>query len=213
MFRGRQPFPPGGKPKPHRINEMIRVPEIRVLDDEKKQLGVLPTMEALSLARQKGLDLVEIAPAATPPVCRIMDYGKFLYELHKKDHEAKKHQKTIQLKEIKFRPKISIHDYAFKLKHVQRFLEEGNKVKLTIMLRGREKSRPEMGLAILDRVITDVQGVGKPDGGVRRQDWAVSALLIPAKIGGKDAKVKNPQGSPKEVQNHGQEEGGPQESQ
>jgi len=192
---------------------MIRVPEIRVLDDEKKQLGVLPTMEALSLARQKGLDLVEIAPAATPPVCRIMDYGKFLYELHKKDHEAKKHQKTIQLKEIKFRPKISIHDYAFKLKHVQRFLEEGNKVKLTIMLRGREKSRPEMGLAILDRVITDVQGVGKPDGGVRRQDWAVSALLIPAKIGGKDAKVKNPQGSPKEVQNHGQEEGGPQESQ
>jgi translation initiation factor IF-3 len=192
---------------------MIRVPEIRVLDDEKKQLGVLPTLEALSLARQKGLDLVEIAPAATPPVCRIMDYGKFLYELHKKEHEAKKHQKTIQLKEIKFRPKISIHDYAFKLKHVQRFLEEGDKVKLTIMLRGREKSRPELGLAILDRVITDVQGVGKPDGGVRRQDWAVSALLIPAKIGGKDAKVKNPQGSPKEVQNHGQEEGGPQESQ
>jgi translation initiation factor IF-3 len=192
---------------------MIRVPEIRVLDDEKKQLGVLPTTEALSLARQKGLDLVEIAPAATPPVCRIMDYGKFLYELHKKEHEAKKHQKTIQLKEIKFRPKISIHDYSFKLKHVQRFLEEGDKVKLTIMLRGREKSRPEMGLAILDRVIADVQGVGKPDGGVRRQDWAVSALLIPAKIGGKDAKVKNPQGSPKEVQNHGQEEGGPQESQ
>jgi translation initiation factor IF-3 len=192
---------------------MIRVPEIRVLDDEKKQLGVLPTLEALSLARQKGLDLVEIAPAATPPVCRIMDYGKFLYELHKKEHEAKKHQKTIQLKEIKFRPKISIHDYAFKLKHVQRFLEEGDKVKLTIMLRGREKSRPELGLAILDRVIVDVQGVGKPDGGVRRQDWAVSALLIPAKIGGKDAKVKNPQGSPKEVQNHGQEEGGPQESQ
>jgi translation initiation factor IF-3 len=192
---------------------MIRVPEIRVLDDEKKQLGVLPTLEALSLARQKGLDLVEIAPAATPPVCRIMDYGKFLYELHKKEHEAKKHQKTIQLKEIKFRPKISIHDYAFKLKHVQRFLEEGDKVKLTIMLRGREKSRPELGLAILDRVIVDVQGFGKPDGGVRRQDWAVSALLIPAKIGGKDAKVKNPQGSPKEVQNHGQEEGGPQESQ
>ena len=192
---------------------MIRVPEIRVLDDEKRQLGVLPTTEALSLARQKGLDLVEIAPAAVPPVCRIMDYGKFLYELHKKEHEAKKHQKTIQLKEIKFRPKISIHDYTFKLKHVQRFLEEGDKVKLTIMLRGREKSRPEMGLAILERVITDVQGIGKPDGGVRRQDWAVSALLIPAKIGGKDAKAKNPQGSPKEVQNHSQEESGSQESQ
>jgi translation initiation factor IF-3 len=192
---------------------MIRVPEIRVIDEEKKQLGVMPTSEALSTARQRGLDLVEIAPAATPPVCRIMDYGKFLYELHKKDHEAKKHQKTIQVKEIKFRPKISIHDYTFKLKHVQRFLEEGNKVKITIMLRGREKSRPEMGLAILNRVIEDVQGIGKSDGDVRRQDWAVSALLVPVRLGGRDAKVKNSQGSAKEVQGHGGEENSPQEGQ
>lgn len=192
---------------------MIRVPEIRVIDEEKKQLGVMPTSEALSTARQRGLDLVEIAPAATPPVCRIMDYGKFLYELHKKDHEAKKHQKTIQVKEIKFRPKISIHDYTFKLKHVQRFLEEGNKVKITIMLRGREKSRPEMGLAILNRVIGDVQGMGKSDGDVRRQDWAVSALLVPVRLGGRDAKVKNSQGSAKEVQGHGGEENSPQEGQ
>ena len=192
---------------------MIRVPEIRVIDEEKKQLGVMPTSEALSTARQKGLDLVEIAPEATPPVCRIMDYGKFLYELHKKDHEAKKHQKMIQVKEIKFRPKISIHDYTFKLKHVQRFLEEGNKVKITIMLRGREKSRPEMGLAILNRVIGDVQGIGKSDGDVRRQDWAVSALLVPVRLGGRDAKVKNSQGSAKEVQGHGGEENSPQEGQ
>jgi translation initiation factor IF-3 len=192
---------------------MIRVPEIRVIDEEKQQLGVMPTSEALSTARQRGLDLVEIAPAATPPVCRIMDYGKFLYELHKKDHEAKKHQKTIQVKEIKFRPKISIHDYTFKLKHVQRFLEEGNKVKITIMLRGREKSRPEMGLAILNRVIGDVQGIGKSDGDVRRQDWAVSALLVPVRLGGRDAKVKNSQGSAKEVQGHGGEENSPQEGQ
>ena len=192
---------------------MIRVPEIRVIDEEKKQLGVMPTSEAISTARQRGLDLVEIAPAATPPVCRIMDYGKFLYELHKKDHEAKKHQKTIQVKEIKFRPKISIHDYTFKLKHVQRFLEEGNKVKITIMLRGREKSRPEMGLAILNRVIGDVQGIGKSDGDVRRQDWAVSALLVPVRLGGRDAKVKNSQGSAKEVQGHGGEENSPQEGQ
>jgi translation initiation factor IF-3 len=190
---------------------MIRVPEIRVIDEEKKQLGVMPTSEALSTARQRGLDLVEIAPEATPPVCRIMDYGKFLYELHKKDHEAKRHQKTIQVKEIKFRPKISIHDYTFKLKHVQRFLEEGNKVKITIMLRGREKSRPEMGLAILNRVIGDVQGMGKSDGDVRRQDWAVSALLVPVRLGGRDAKVKNSQGSAKEVQGHGGEENSPQE--
>ena len=192
---------------------MIRVPEIRVIDEEKQQLGVMPTSEALSTARQRGLDLVEIAPAATPPVCRIMDYGKFLYDLHKKDHEAKKHQKTIQVKEIKFRPKISIHDYTFKLKHVQRFLEEGNKVKITIMLRGREKSRPEMGLAILNRVIGDVQGIGKSDGDVRRQDWAVSALLVPVRLGGRDAKVKNSQGSAKEVQGHGEEENSPQEGQ
>ncbi len=192
---------------------MIRVPEIRVIDEEKKQLGVMPTSEALSTARQRGLDLVEIAPEATPPVCRIMDYGKFLYELHKKDHEAKKHQKTIQVKEIKFRPKISIHDYTFKLKHVQRFLEEGNKVKITIMLRGREKSRPEMGLAILNRVIGNVQGIGKSDGDVRRQDWAVSTVLVPVRLGGRDAKVKNSQGSAKEVQGHGGEENSPQEGQ
>jgi translation initiation factor IF-3 len=188
---------------------MIRVSEIRVLDEEKNQLGVMATSEALSLARQRGMDLVEIAPAAVPPVCRIMDYGKFLYELHKKDHEARKHQKTIQVKEIKFRPKISIHDYTFKLKHVQRFLEEGNKVKITIMLRGREKSRPEMGIAVLDRVIGDVQGQGKPVGDVRKQDWAVSALLVPAKTGGKDAKAKNPQGSEKEVPGHGEKENRP----
>jgi translation initiation factor IF-3 len=192
---------------------MIHVREIRVIDEEKKPLGILPTPEALSLARQRDLDLVEIAPAATPPVCRIMDYGKFLYELHKRDHEAKKHQKTIHLKEIKFRPKISIHDYAFKLKHVRRFLEEGNKVKITVMLRGREKSRPEMGHAILERVLGDVQGVGRQDGDVRKQDWAVSALVVPVKSGGKDAKAKNTQRSQKEVQGHGDEEGRPQESQ
>jgi len=184
-----------------------------VIDDEKKPLGVMSAADALALARQRSLDLVEIAPTAQPPVCRIMDYGKFIYELHKRDHEAKKHQKTIQVKEIKFRPKISVHDYAFKRKHVQRFLDEGNKVKITVMLRGREKSRPEMGVQILDRVLVDVQGSGKQDGGMRKQDWAVSALLIPAKTGGKDAKVKNPQGSPKEIQGHGEQESGPQQSQ
>jgi translation initiation factor IF-3 len=192
---------------------MIRPGEIRVIDDEKKQLGVMSASDALALARQRGLDLVEIAPAAQPPVCRIMDYGKFLYELHKQDHVAKQHQKTIQVKEIKFRPKISVHDYAFKMKHVQRFLDEGNKVKITVMLRGREKSRPEMGVQILDRVLGDVQGFGKQDGSMRKQDWAVSALLIPAKTGGKDAKAKNPQGSQEEIQGHGEQESGPQQGQ
>ncbi len=185
---------------------MIQAREIRVIDDEKNQLGILGTAIALSLARDRGLDLVEIAPQATPPVCRIMDYGKFLYELHKKEHEAKRHQKQIQIKEIKFRPKISSHDYEFKLRHVLRFLDEGNKVKITIMLRGREKSRPELGFHVLDRILADTKTVGHQDGQVRKQDWAVSALLVPAKTGGKDAKAKDAQGSPKEVQGHGEKE-------
>jgi len=192
---------------------MIQAKEIRVIDDEKNQLGVLSTAQALALAREKGMDLVEIAPQATPPVCRITDYGKLLYELHKKEHEAKRHQKQIQIKEIKFRPKISGHDYDFKTKHILRFLDEGNKVKVTVMLRGREKQKPELGLQVLHKVMDLVKGKGAQDGDVRKQDWSVSALLVPLKQGGKDAKVKNPQGSPKEVQGHGQEKASSQEGQ
>lgn len=190
---------------------MIHAKEIRVIDEEKKQVGILTVPDALSLARQRGFDLVEIAPTANPPVCRIMDYGKFLYEEHKREHEAKRHQKQVQIKEIKFRPKISIHDYTFKIKHVQRFLEEGNKVKITVLLRGRERSRPELGLKVLDRVLGDIQETGRQDGGTRKQDWSVSALLVPAKAGGKDAKVKISSGSPQKVQGHGQEENNPQQ--
>ncbi len=192
---------------------MIQARELRVIDDEKKQLGVLPFQQALDLARERGLDLVEIAPTAQPPVCRIMDYGKYLYELHKKEHEAKKHQKQIQIKEIKFRPKISIHDYDFKIKHVKRFIEEGNKVKITIMLRGREKSKPELGFQVLDRVLAEMKDLAVQDGTARRQDWAVSALLVPVKQGGKDAKTKNPQGSPKTVQGQREEKDSSQEGQ
>ena len=184
---------------------MIHAREIRVIDQDKQQVGILPVPDALSLAKQRGLDLVEIAPTANPPVCRIMDYGKFLYEEHKREHDAKKHQKQIQIKEVKFRPKISIHDYDFKMKHVKRFLGEGNKVKITVMLRGREKQKPELGYQVLDRVLADVGEMATQDGSARKQDWAVSALLVPTKSGGKDAKVKNPQGSAKEVQGHGQE--------
>jgi len=184
---------------------MIQAREVRVIDEERQPLGVMPTSQAVQLARDRGLDLVEIAPNADPPVCKITDYGKFLYEQHKKDHEAKKHQKQIQIKEIKFRPKISVHDYDFKMKHVKRFLGEGNKVKITVMLRGREKQKPELGQQVLDRVLVDVKDMATQDGTARRQDWAVSALLVPTKSGGKDAKAKNPQGSAKKVQGHGQE--------
>lgn len=178
---------------------MIIAKEVRIIDEDKKQMGILLLSEALSIAKERDMDLVEIAPQATPPVCRIMNYGKFLYELHKKAHEAKKHQKQVQVKEIKFRPKISIHDYTFKIRHVQRFLKDGNKVKITVMLRGREKAKPELAYKILDRVLEDVKDLGFQDGNVRRQSWAVSTLLSSMKSGGKDAKVKNTQGSQKEV--------------
>jgi translation initiation factor IF-3 len=188
---------------------MIRAREVRIIDEDKKQVGVLPIAEAVAMAKNKELDLVEVAPQANPPVCRIMDYGKFLYELHKKAHEAKKHQKQIQVKEIKFRPKISIHDYNFKIRHVERFLKDGNKVKITVMLRGREKAKPELADGILDRVFADVQELGHQDGSIRRQSWAVSGLLSPVKSGGKDAKTKDAQGSPEKVQGDRKEENSP----
>jgi len=179
---------------------MIRAREVRIIDEDKKQVGILPIEEALELASERGLDLVEIAPQADPPVCRVMDYGKFLYEQHKKAQEAKKHQKTIQVKEIKFRPKISIHDYTFKIKHVKRFLTEGHKVKITVMLRGREKAQPELAHRILCRVLADVQDLGQQDGSLRSQPWAVSTFLSPVRSGEKDAKTKDAQRSPKTVQ-------------
>lgn len=192
---------------------MIRAPQIRVIDEDKNQLGIMSVAQALEMAREKGLDLVEVAPQANPPVCRIMDYGKFLYELHKKEHEAKKHQKQVQVKEIKFRPKISIHDYNFKLKHIRRFIEEGNKVKITIMIRGRERSHPEMAQQILDRILADVADIARQDGEIKTQDWASTVLIVPIKTGGKDAKSKNQQGSQKEVQNNSQQKSTAQESQ
>ncbi|MFO7866489.1 MAG: translation initiation factor IF-3 [Candidatus Aminicenantes bacterium] len=173
--------------KPHRINERIRAKKIRMIDENKKQVGIMDIKEALALAQEKDLDLVEIAPDADPPVCRTMDYGKYLYELHKKAQEAKKHQKQIQIKEIKFRPKISAHDYNFKMRHVQRFLKEGNKVKITVMLRGREKAKPELGRGIIDRVLEDVKDLGTQDAKIRHQPWAVSTLLAPVKTGEKNA--------------------------
>jgi translation initiation factor IF-3 len=158
------------------------------------------------MAKDRNLDLVEVAPSANPPVCRIMDYGKFFYEWHKKAHEAKKHQKQVKIKEIKFRPKISIHDYTFKMRHVERFLKDGNKVKITVMLRGREKAKPELAHKILDRVFEDIKELGQQDGTIRTQPWAVSALLTATKSGGKDAKTKDTQGSQKEIQSNREEE-------
>lgn len=136
-----------------RINEMIRIREVRLIDDQGEQLGVMPTAEALSMAQEKGLDLVEVSPNANPPVCKLMDYGKYKFEMDKKNRETKRKQKQTQLKEIRMQPKIEPHDMQFKAKHVKQFLEEGNKVKVTIRFRGRELAHTDRGVMVLDKVL------------------------------------------------------------
>ena len=154
-----------------RVNERIRVREIRVIDDTGQQLGIMPPPQALAIAKQKGLDLVEISPTAIPPVCRIMDFGKYQYQEQKRAREARKHQKVIEVKEIKFRPKVDEHDYQFKKKHIERFLEDGDKVKATIFFRGREMAHPEIGRRILERLVEELADVGDrgDDAAARRQ--------------------------------------------
>jgi len=164
---------------------------VRLIDENKKQIGVVPIEKALLLAEDRGLDLVEVAPNANPPVCRIMDYGKYLYELQKKAQEAKKHQKQIQIKEIKFRPKISQHDYDFKLRHIREFLEEGNKVKVTVMLRGRERAKPQLAHDFIKRVVEDTKDLAVVEGPPKNQSFFVSTVLSPIKTGGKNAQTKN----------------------
>ncbi len=168
---------------------------MRLIDENKNQIGIVPLQKAIALAEERGLDLVEVAANANPPVCRLMDYGKFLYELHKKAHEAKKHQKQIQIKEIKFRPKISSHDYDFKLRHIKRFLEEGNKVKITVMLRGRERAKPEIAHDFIKRVLEDTKELAVEESSPKSQSFFVSTVLSPIKTGGKNAQAKNSQGS------------------
>lgn len=135
-----------------RINEEIRIREVRVTGADGEQLGIMQTKDALKLAEDLHLDLVEVAPKARPPVCRIMDFGKYRYEQQKRDKEARKKQKVITIKEVKLRPNIEQHDFDVKLKNAQRFIEEGNKVKVTVMFRGRELSHPELGSTILNKM-------------------------------------------------------------
>jgi translation initiation factor IF-3 len=139
-----------------RINDRIRVPEVRLIDETGAQVGVMKTDEALRVAQDRDLDLVEVAPEAKPPVCRILDYSKYKYEQAQKQKAARKHQQQINVREIKFRPKIAAHDYATKKGHVERFLMHKDKVKVTIMFRGREVTHPERGVAILDRLAEEL---------------------------------------------------------
>lgn len=163
------------------MNERIRVREVRVIDDGGEQLGIMPPQQAITLARAKGLDLVEISPTAMPPVCRIMDYGKYQYQESKRQREAKKHQKVIEVKEIKFRPKVDEHDYTFKRKHIERFIEDGDKVKATIFFRGREMAHPEIGHRILMRLIEDLAEVAQPETMPRMEGNQMHTILTQKK--------------------------------
>jgi len=149
------------KPKGPRTNEKIRAQEVQVINSQGENLGTLPTKEAINIAREEGLDLIEISPNANPPVCKIIDIGKYRYDLQKKSNKARKKQKIMNLKEIKLRPVTEIHDYNFKIKNAQRFLEKGDKVKFTVKFKGREMQHTELGNKLMERIINDTASLGK----------------------------------------------------
>ncbi len=152
-----------------------------MIDDEGNQIGVIPPFEALKMARERNLDLVEISPTAQPPVCRIMDFGKYLYQQEKREREAKKHQKQITVKEVKFRINVDEHDYQTKKNHVLRFLDEGDKVKATIFFRGREMTRTSLGREVLERLIKDVAEKSIVEFRPRQEGNTLHAILAPKK--------------------------------
>ena len=162
-----------------RINEQIRVPDVRLIGPEGEQIGVMPTKEALAQALEAHLDLVEVAPQAVPPVCRIMDYGKFKYQQSKKQQEARRRQTTIQVKEIKVRPKIEEHDMGFKLKNTRRFLSEGDKVKISVIFRGREIAHSDRGIRILAKMAEALVDVGTVEQAPRLEGRNMFMLITP----------------------------------
>src|SRR5512147_2736589 len=156
---------------------MIKVKDVRVISADGEQLGILDTRDAIRKAEELGLDLVEVAPTAKPPVCRIMDFGKYKYELAKKAHESKKHQTVIVVKEIKLRPRTDEHDVNFKTNNIKRFLEDGNKVKVSIMFRGREMAHTEQGRAVLERIIAELQNESVVEQPARMEGRNMTLLL------------------------------------
>ena len=164
-----------------RINDRIRAPEIRLIGAEGENIGVVTPSRAMQLAQDAGLDLVEISPNATPPVCKIMDFGKFKYETQKKEAEARKKQKIIEIKEVKFRPNTDTHDYEVKMRNVVRFLEGGDKVKVTLRFRGREMAHTDLGRNLLERVAEDVKDIGKVENMPRIEGRQMVMMLGPAK--------------------------------
>jgi translation initiation factor IF-3 len=164
-----------------RINERIRVPEVRLIDENGEQVGVVPTEDALNRAHDRDLDLVEVSPTSKPPVCRILDYSKYKYEQEQKAKAARKHQQQVNVREIKLRPKIADHDYETKRGHVERFLKNQDKVKVTIMFRGREQTHPERGRMLLDRLLQDLSELAEVEQEPQQEGRNMHMILAPSR--------------------------------
>ncbi|MER3438357.1 MAG: translation initiation factor IF-3 [Chloroflexota bacterium] len=169
------------RPIQTRVNERIRIREVRLIDEEGRQIGIVPTREALEMARQRGLDLVEVAPNAVPPVCRIMDYGKFRYDQSRKERESRRHQHVIELKEVRIRPKIDEHDLETKGRQAAKFLDAGDKVKVTVLFRGREMAHPDIGKALLDQIADMLRNHGVVEQPPRLEGRTMTMVIGPLK--------------------------------
>jgi translation initiation factor IF-3 len=169
------------RPVQTRVNERIRIREVRLIDDEGRQIGIIPTREALEMARERGLDLVEVAPNAAPPVCRLMDYGKFRYEQSRKERESKKHQHVTRLKEVRIEPKIGKADLETKGRQAGKFLDGGDKVKLTVLFRGRSITHPELGRDLLDQLSVQLQDHGTVEQTARMEGRTMTMIMAPNK--------------------------------
>lgn len=169
----------------HRINERIRVPQVRLIDEKGNQVGIVPTQEALQMARDRGLDLMEVSPTAQPPVCKITDYGKFKYEKKKKEHEAKKKQTVIKVKEVQLRPQTEEHDLDYKFKNVRQFLQDGDKAKITIMFRGREITYVDQGFKIMKQLAEMVKDLAVIEAHPKLEGKKLIMILAPAPGGKK----------------------------
>ncbi len=165
-----------------RVNERIRIREVRLIDEEGQQLGIVPTFQALQTARERGLDLVEVAPNAVPPVCRIMDWGKERYEQSRKERESRRNSKAITIKEIRLKPKTDDHDLDTKTRKAKEFLQDGDKVKLTVLFRGRENLHPEVGRALLDRMLDQLGQMAIIEATPRLEGRNMTAMLAPKKV-------------------------------
>lgn len=162
-----------------RVNQEIRVKEVRLIDENGENKGIVPTREAIILADEAGLDLIEISPQAVPPVCKIMDYGKYKYEQQKKKNEARKNQKIVNIKELKLRPMIDVHDYEVKVKQAKKFLSQGDKVKFTIRFKGREMSANDMGRKVLDNLVEDLENICKVESEPKLEGRQMMMVVAP----------------------------------